>query len=97
MNKDKRKQMEDASEAWVMESPETRTIFCVIGDKDASLTSCGVHGREDLIVEAIVNECLADEVIAQLVLTSAQVYHNIMEEEMKEKRKELKKTSKIYS
>lgn len=98
MKKDKRKLMEDASEAWVMESPEKRTIFCVVGDKESNSTSCGVHGREDLIVEAIVNECLADETIAQLVLTSAQVYRNIMEEEKEEKRKEtIKKTSKIYS
>ena len=97
MNKDKRKQMEDASEAWVMENPETRTIFCIIGDKDANSTSCGVHGREDLICEAIVNECLSDETIAQLVLTSAQVYNNIIEEEKKEKRQEIKKTPKIYS
>lgn len=98
MKKDKRKLMEDASEAWVMESPEKRIIFCVVGDKESNSTSCGVHGREDLIVEAIVNECLADETIAQLVLTSAQVYRNVMEKEEKEKRKEtIKKTSKIYS
>lgn len=97
MKIDKRKQMEDASEAWVMENPEKRTIFCVIGDKESNSTSCGVHGREDIIVETIVNECLADETIAQLVLTSAQVYNNIIEEEKKEKRKELKKTTKIYS
>lgn len=95
--KDKRKIMEDASEEWVMECPDKRTIFCVIGDKDANSTSCGVHGREDLLCEAIVNECLADETIANLILTSAQVYHNIMEEERKEKRQELKKTTKIYS
>lgn len=88
--------MEDASEAWVMENPDTRTIFCVIGDKDSNSTSCGVHGREDLIVEAIVNECLADEVIANLILTSAQVYRNILEEEEKEK-EVTKKTTKIYS
>ena len=92
-----RKQMEDATEAWVIENPETRTFFCVIGDKDANTTSCGFHGREDLIVEAIVNECLADEVIANLILTSAQVYHNIMEEEKKGKRQEIKKTTKMYS
>jgi hypothetical protein len=96
MKKDKRKQMEDASEAWVMENSETRTIFCVIGDKDANATSCGVHGREDLIVEAIVNEMLSDETIAGLVLTSAQVYRNILEEEEKEK-EVIKKTTKIYS
>ena len=97
MNKDKRKQMEDASEAWVMESPQTRTFFSVIGDKETNTTSCGAHGREDLIVETIVNGMLSDEVIADLVLTSTQVYNNIMEEEKKEKRQELKKTTKIYS
>lgn len=95
--KDKRKIMEDASEEWVLECPDKRTFFSVIGDKDANSTSCGVHGREDLIVEAIVNECLADEVIANLILTSAKVYHNIIEEEKKEKRQEIKKTTKIYS
>jgi ribosomal protein L13 len=95
--KDKRKLMEDASEAWVMEDPDKRTIFCVIGDKETNTTSCGASGREDLIVEAIVNEMLSDETIAQLVLTSAQVYNNIIEEEKKEKKQELKKTTKIYS
>lgn len=97
MKKDKRKQMEDASEAWVMENPETRTIFCVIGDKDSNSTSCGIHGREDLLCEAIVNEMLNDEVVANLVLASSQVYRNILEEERKEKTRKLKKTSKIYS
>lgn len=97
MKIDKRKQMEDASEAWVMENPEKRTLFSVIGDKDSNSTSCGVHGREDLLVEAIVNEMLSDEVIANLILTSSQVYQNIIEEEKKETRQEQKKTSKIYS
>ena len=88
--------MEDASEAWVMECPETRTIFCVIGDKETNTTSCGASGREDLIVEAIVNEMLNDEVIANLVLTSTQVYQNVLEEERKEK-EVTKKITKIYS
>jgi hypothetical protein len=94
---DFRKKMEDATEAWVMEYPEKRTIFCVIGDKDSNSTSCGVHGQEDLIVEAIVNEMLNDEVIANLVLTSTQVYRNVLEEERKEKEVTKKKTSKMYS
>ena len=91
--------MEDASEAWVMENPEKRTIFCVIGDKESNSTSCGVHGREDLLCEAIVNEMMCDEVIANLILTSAQVYHNIIEEEKKEKVQEAtkKKITKMYS
>lgn len=95
--KDKRKIMEDASEEWVLEKPDKRTFFSVIGDKDSNSTSCGVHGREDLIVETIVNEMLSDKVIAELVLTSAQVYNNIIEEEKKEKAQEQKKTTKIYS
>lgn len=93
MNKDKRKQMEDASEAWVMESPQTRTFFSVIGDKETNTTSCGAHGREDLICEAIVNEMLNDDVIADLILSSTQVYRNILEEENKES----KKVTKNYS
>lgn len=97
MKKDKRKLLEESTEAWVMEKPEKRTIFCVIGDKDANSTSCGVHGREDLICEAIVNEMLNDEVIANLVLTSTQVYRNVLEEERKEKEVTKKKTSKMYS
>lgn len=96
MKKDKRKLLEESTEAWVMEKPEKRTILCIIGDGDTNTTSCGVHGREDLICEAIVNECLADETIAQLVLSSAQIYNNIVEEEKKEK-EGTKKTSKIYS
>jgi hypothetical protein len=96
MKIDKRKLLEESTEAWVMEKPEKRTILCIIGDGDTNTTSCGVHGREDLICEAIVNECLADETIARLVLTSAQIYNNIVEEEKKEK-EVTKKTSKIYS
>lgn len=96
MSKDKRKQMEDASEAWVMENPENRTIFCVIGDGDTNTTSCGVHGREDLICEAMVNEMLNDETIASVIKTSVQIYHSVLEEEKKEK-EVTKKTSKIYS
>lgn len=95
--KDKRKQMEDASEAWVMEDPDKRTFFSIIGDNETNSTSCGVHGREDLIVQTIVNEMLNDKDVATLVLTSAQVYVDITEEEKKEKRKEFKKTTKIYS
>ena len=96
MKKDKRKQMEDASEAWVMEKPEKRTILCIIGDGDTNTTSCGVHGREDLICEAVVNEMLNDETIASVIKTSVQIYHSVLEEEKKEK-EVTKKTSKIYS
>lgn len=100
MKKDKRKLMEDASEAWVMEDPENRTFFSIIGDKKSNTTSCGVSGREDLIVEAIVNECLHDESIAQLVLVSAEVYLNMKDEEEieKEHKQEEKKpkTTKKY-
>lgn len=96
MKKDKRKLMEEASEAWVMESPQTRTFFSVIGDKETNTTSCGVHGREDLICEAIVNEMLNDEAIASVIKTSVQIYHSVLEEEKKEK-EVTKKTSKIYS
>lgn len=100
MKKDKRKLMEDASEAWVMEDPENRTMFNIIGDKKSNTTSCGVSGREDLIVEAIVNECLHDESIAQLVLASAEVYLNMKDEEEieKEHKQEEKKpkTTKKY-
>jgi hypothetical protein len=95
MNKDKRKQMEDASEAWVMENPENRTIFCVIGDKESNSTSCGVHGREDLLCEAVVNEMLNDESIASVIKTSVQIYNSVLEEEKNEEKE--KKNSKIYS
>lgn len=97
MKKDKRKLMEDASEAWVMENPETRTFFSVIGDKETNTTSCGVHGREDLIVEAIANEMLNDQDIADVIMTSVKVYHAVLEEEKEEKEKIKKETTKIYS
>jgi uncharacterized phage-associated protein len=97
MKKDKRKLMEETTEAWVMESPQTRTIFCVIGDKETNTTSCGVHGREDLIVEAIANEMLNDRDIADVVMTSVKVYHAVLEEEKEEKEKVKKETTKIYS
>jgi hypothetical protein len=93
MKKDKRKLLEESTEAWVMEKPEKRTILCIIGDGDTNTTSCGVHGREDLICEAVVNEMLNDEAIASVIKTSVQIYHSVLEEEMKEK----KETTKIYS
>lgn len=96
MEKDKRKLLEESTEAWVMERPEKRTILCIIGDGDTNTTSCGVHGREDLICEAIVNEMLNDETIASVIKTSVQIYHSVLEEEKKEK-EVTKKTSKIYS
>jgi hypothetical protein len=96
MEKDKRKLLEESTEAWVMEKPEKRTILCIIGDGDTNTTSCGIHGREDLICEAVVNEMLNDENIASVIKTSAQIYHNVLEEEKKEK-EVTKKTSKIYS
>lgn len=96
MKKDKRKLLEESTEAWVMERPEKRTILCIIGDGDTNTTSCGVHGREDLICEAIVNEMLNDETIASVIKTSVQIYHSVLEEDKKEK-EVTKKTSKIYS
>lgn len=96
MKKDKRKLLEESTEAWVMEKPEKRTILCIIGDGDTNTTSCGVHGREDLICEAVVNEMLNDETIASVIKTSVQIYHNVLEEEKKEK-EVTKKTSKIHS
>lgn len=96
MKKDKRKLLEESTEAWVMEKPEKRTILCIIGDGDTNTTSCGVHGREDLLCEAVVNEMLNDEAIASVIKTSVQIYHSVLEEEKKEK-EGTKKTSKIYS
>lgn len=97
MKKDKRKLMEEASEAWVMESPQTRTFFSVIGDKETNTTSCGVHGREDLIVEAIANEMLNDRDIADVIMTSVKVYNAVLEEEKEENETVKKETKKIYS
>lgn len=85
--KDKRKLMEDASEEWVMECPDKRTIFCVIGDKETNTTSCGVHGREDLIVEAIANECLADDTIFALLDTAIEVVKRVKKEDSNTKNK----------
>jgi hypothetical protein len=87
MNKDKRKLMEDASEAWVMENPQNRTIFCVIGDKETNTTSCGVHGREDLICEALANECLADDTIFALLCTAIEVVKRVKKEDSNTKNK----------
>ena len=85
--RDKRKLMEDASEEWVMECPDKRTFFSVIGDKDSNSTSCGVHGREDLIVEAIANECLADDTIFALLYTAIEVVKRVKEEDSNTKNK----------
>lgn len=93
--KNLKKQLEDASEAWVNENPQERNIMCFLGDKEEGTTTCGVHGREDHLVETLVNEMLADDDIANIIHTAVQVYKNVLAEEAKEKTKD--KTPKFLS
>lgn len=88
--KNLRKQMEDTSEAWVMEKPQERNILCFMGDREEGITTCGVHGREDHLVETLVNEMLADDDIVNIIFTAIQVYKNVLAEEAQEKTKEIK-------
>lgn len=93
--KDFRKQLEDTSEAWVMENPQERNVLCFLGDREEGTTTCGIHGREDHLVETLVNEMLADDDVASIIHTSLQVYKNILAEEVQEKTKD--KTPKFLS
>lgn len=88
--KDLRKQVEDTSEAWVNENPQGRNILCFMGDREEGTTTCGINGREDHLVDTLVNEMLADEDIANIIFTAMQVYKNILAEEAQEKTKEIK-------
>lgn len=88
--KNLKKQLEDASEAWVNENPQERNIMCFLGDREKGETTCGIHGREDHLTETLVNEMLADDDIANIIHTAMQVYKNILAEEAREKTKEIK-------
>lgn len=88
--KNLRKQMEDTSEAWVNENPQERNVLCFLGDREEGTTTCGVHGREDHLVETLVNEMLADEDIANIIFTAMQVYKSVLAEEVQEKAKGIK-------
>lgn len=84
------KQMEDTSKAWVNENPQERNVLCFLGDREEGITTCGIHGREDHLVETLVNEMLADDDVANVIHTAMQVYKNILAEEAQEKTKEIK-------
>lgn len=93
--KNLRKQVEDTSEAWVNENPQERNILCFMGDREEGTTTCGVHGREDHLVETLANEMLADPDIANIIHTAIQVYKEVLAEEVQEKTKD--KTPKFLS
>lgn len=93
--KDLRKQFEDTSEAWVMEKPQDRNMLCFLGDRERGETTCGIHGREDHLVETLVNEMLADPDVANIIRAAIQVYKNVLAEEAQEKTKD--KTPKFLS
>lgn len=88
--------LEVAMEAWLKGDPENRHIFSITGDKKTQTTSCGMAGEVEEICSAIINEMLADEELAEILIVAVDTFKEIKEDLEKEVKKETKKTTKKY-
>ncbi len=85
-----------AMEAWINKDPDNRHIFSITGDKKTQTTSCGMVGEVEDICSAIVNEMLADEELAEILIVAVDTFIEMKEDLEKEVKKETKKTTKKY-
>ena len=88
--------LEVAMEAWLKVDPDNRHIFSITGDKKTQTTSCGMVGEVSDICSAIVNEMLADEELAKILIVAVDTFIEMKEELEKEVKKETKKPTKKY-
>lgn len=88
--------LEVAMEAWLKGDPDNRHIFSITGDKKTQTTSCGMVGEVSDICSAIVNEMLADEELAKILIVAVDTFIEMKEELEKEVKKETKKPTKKY-
>lgn len=88
--------LEVAMEAWLKEDPENRHIFSITGDKKTQTTSCGMVGEVEDICSAIINEMLADEELAEILIVAVDTFKEMKEDLEKEVKKEIKKPTKKY-
>ena len=88
--------LNDAMETWLNGDPENRHIFSITGDKKTQTTSCGMVGEVEDICSAIVNEMLADEELAKILIVAVDAFNEMKGELEKEVNKEIKKPTKKY-
>ena len=88
--------LEVAMEAWLKADPDNRHIFSITGDKKTQTTSCGMAGEASDICSAIINEMLADEELAEILIVAVDTFIEMKEDLEKEVKKETKKTTKKY-
>lgn len=88
--------LNEAMEAWLKGDPNNRHIFSITGDKKTHTTSCGIAGEVEDICSAIVNEMLADEELAEILIVAVDTFIEMKEDLEKEVKKETKKPTKKY-
>ena len=88
--------LNDAMEAWCKGDPDNRHIFSITGDKKTQTTSCGMSGEVSDICSAIINEMLADEELAEILIVAVDTFIEMKEDLEKEVKKETKKPTKKY-
>ena len=85
-----------AMETWLKGDPDNRHIFSITGDKKTQTTSCGIAGEVEDICSAIINEMLADEELAEILIVAVNAFNDTKGDLEKEVKKETKKTTKKY-
>lgn len=88
--------LNEAMEAWCKRDPDNRHIFSITVDKKTQTTSCGMAGEASDICSAIINEMLADEELAEILIVAVDTFIEMKEDLEKEVKKETKKTTKKY-
>ena len=88
--------LNEAMEAWCKRDPDNRHIFSITVDKKTQTTSCGMAGEASDICFAIINEMLADEELAEILIVAVDTFIEMKEDLEKEVKKETKKTTKKY-
>ena len=85
-----------AIEEWLNGDPDNRHIFIIMGDYKTHVSSSGMEGESSDICSAIVNEMLADEELAKILIVAVDAFNEMKQDLEKEVKKETKKTTKKY-
>ena len=88
--------LDAATETWLKGDPDNRHIFSITGDKKTQTTSCCIAGEVEDICSAIINEMLADEELAEILIVAVDTFIEMKEDLEKEVKKETKKPTKKY-
>ena len=85
-----------AIEEWLNGDPDNRHIFIVMGDYKTHVSSSGMEGESSDICSAIVNEMLADEELAKILIVAVDAFNEMKRDLEKEVNEEIKKPTKKY-